>query len=119
LPEHIEGPVFDAPAGAATTPSSRHIIARLPRRVGTGPYRLASYQSGTMIVLERNPAWKGKQPYFPAHHRQAIENTAALQANLLSGDIDMAPGDAPALTLDQVLQLRRQQPTGYLHLQAH
>jgi len=67
-------------------------------------------RAGAQPGLERQAA------VFPAHHRQAIENTAALQANLLSGDIDMAPGDAPALTLDQVLQLRRQQPDRFTYI---
>ena len=111
LPEHVEGPVFARVAGTNEY-GKQSVYNRAPTTPGlwSGPYLLATYQSGALIVLERNPAWKGKAPQFRRIIIKAIENTAALQANLLSGDIDMAPGDAPSLTLDQVLQLRRTQP---------
>ena len=50
------------------------------------------------MVLEPNPRWTGTKPGFKRIVVKAIENTAALQANLLSGDVDYAPGDAPSLT---------------------
>jgi peptide/nickel transport system substrate-binding protein len=117
LPEHVEGPVYAAAAGSGDY-GRQSLYNRAPTTPGlwNGPYRLASYASGTLITLEPNPAWKGQAPYFKRIIIKAIENTAALQANLLSGDIDMAPGDAPALTIDQVLQLRRQQPARFSYL---
>ena len=81
-----------------------------------GPFRLTTYQSGSLITLEPNEAWRGKKPALKRIIIKAIENTAALQANLLSGDIDMAPGDAPSLTIDQVLQLRKQQPDRFTYV---
>lgn len=38
--------------------------------------------------------------------RHSIGDTAALQANLLSGDIDVVPGDGNGLSLDQVLAMQ-------------
>ena len=39
-----------------------------------------------------------------------IENTAALQANLLSGDVDMVAGEGVGLTIDQALALQKGHP---------
>ncbi len=117
LPEHIEGPVYARTAGTGDY-NKQTIYNRAPTTPGlwNGPFRLASYESGSLITLEPNDAWRGKKPAFKRIIIKAIENTAALQANLLSGDIDMAPGDAPSLTIDQVLQLRRQQPDRFAYV---
>ena len=42
----------------------------------------------------RNPTWWGEPPAFERIVIKAIENTAALEANLLSGEIDMIEGSA-------------------------
>ena len=65
-----------------------------------GPYRVAEKQTGSSIVLEPNPHWAGKKPYFRKIIVQVIENTAALEANLLSGSIDYIAGEL-GLSLDQ------------------
>jgi peptide/nickel transport system substrate-binding protein len=51
-------------------------------------------------VLEPNPYWAGKKPALKRITVKAIENTAALEANLLSGGIDMIAGEV-GLSLDQ------------------
>jgi peptide/nickel transport system substrate-binding protein len=71
---------------------------------------IATYQSGQQIVLEPNPHWAGVKPGFKHIVIKLIENTAALQANLLSGDVDMVAGEGIGLTIDQVIGLRKQQP---------
>ncbi len=65
-----------------------------------GPYRVAEKQTGSRIVLEPNPHWAGKKPHFRKIIVQVIENTAALEANLLSGSIDYIAGEL-GLSLDQ------------------
>jgi peptide/nickel transport system substrate-binding protein len=45
-----------------------------------------------------------------------IANTAALNANLLSGDVDMVAGEGVGLTIDQVLALRKQQPDKFTYV---
>lgn len=67
-----------------------------------GPYRVKSVQPGVAITLERNPLWHGDPPHFDEIVVRAVENTAALMANLLAGDIDMIAGE-DGLTLDQAL----------------
>ena len=113
LPEHIEGPVY-AGAHAAGDYINTTTYNRDPTNPGLwdGPYRITKYDVGAQIVLEPNPYWPGVPE---TDHRKAgfkhvvmryIGDTAALQANLLSGDIDLDNN----LTLDQVLALRTREP---------
>jgi peptide/nickel transport system substrate-binding protein len=57
---------------------------------------------GSHIMLERNPQWTGPPPAFRRITVRAIENTAALQENLLAGTIDMIAGEL-GLPLDEAL----------------
>src|SRR5262249_51902166 len=54
-----------------------------------GPYRIAELVPGARVVLERNPTWWGAPPAFRQVVISVVENTAALEANLLAGSIDM------------------------------
>ena len=117
LPEHIEAAAYarvEAPGDYA----KQSLYNRAPTTPGlyNGPYRITSYQSGQGIVLEPSEHWAGTQPKLRRIIIKPIENTSALQANLMSGDIDMAPGDAPGLTIDQVLTLRRQHPDDFTYV---
>ncbi|MFI4997965.1 MAG: ABC transporter substrate-binding protein, partial [Hyphomicrobiales bacterium] len=111
LPEHIEAKPYAEGQGAGDY-GRLSAYNRAPTTPGlyNGPYRLAEYVSGSYIALEANPYWSGAKPFFRRVVVRVIENTAALQSNLLSGDIDMAPGDAAGLTIDQVLELQRRYP---------
>ncbi len=117
LPAHIEGPVYDAHHGPGEY-ARESIFNRAPTTPGlyNGPYVISEYHSGENVVFDLNPQWRGQKPGFRRVIVKAIENTAALQANLLSGDVDMAPGDAPALTVDQALTLRKQQPDRFTYV---
>ena len=101
LPSHLEGPVFEAnPADYAT----RTVYNTDPTNPGLyfGPYRVVDVESGAFTVLEPNETWYGEAPYFDRIVIRTIENTAALEANLLSGSIDMIAGEL-GLTIDQGL----------------
>lgn len=67
-----------------------------------GPYRVTKVEAGAAIILERNPTWWGKPGAFRRITVRTIENTAALEANLVSGAIDMIAGE-DGITLDQAL----------------
>lgn len=71
-----------------------------------GPYKIAEVATGSHIILERNPTWWGKEPAFKRIVIKAIENTAALTASLLSGDIDYIAGEL-GLTVDQALAFEK------------
>ncbi len=107
VPEHIEGPIFAAAAN--TVDYGNHSeFNRHPENPGlwNGPYVITEYRQGESITMAPNKYWEGeKKPYFQKITWRMIENTAALQANLLSGDIDMA-GEI-GLTVDQALAMQK------------
>lgn len=101
LPEHLEREVFEAdPAGYRNR--TRFDTDTTNPGLWLGPYRVARVVPGSHVLLERNPFWWGDAPVFETIAVRAIENTAALEANLLSGEIDMIEGSL-GLTLDQAL----------------
>ena len=105
LPAHLERAVFETDPA---TYRNRTLFDTDPTNPGLafGPYRIAQIQPGSQILLERNPTWWGPPPAFGHITVKAIENTAALEANLLSGEIDMIEGSL-GLSLDQALAFER------------
>jgi peptide/nickel transport system substrate-binding protein len=71
-----------------------------------GPYRIVQVVPGSHVALEQNPTWYGRKPHFKRIVVRAIENTAALEANLLSGSIDYIAGEL-GLSLDQALAFEK------------
>ncbi len=71
-----------------------------------GPYLIREVVSGSHVVLEPNPTWWGGIPKFRRIIVRVIPNTAALEANLLSGAIDMIAGEL-GLTVDQALAFEK------------
>lgn len=106
LPEHIEAEAFKEPDAYPT----RTRFASEPTNPGlhNGPYRIAEVVQGSHVTLERNPYWTGPTPAWPRIVIKAIENTAALEANLLSGSIDMIAGEL-GLSLEQAIALEKRQ----------
>lgn len=103
LPEHIEGPIFRA-ASDPLDYGRKSEINRHPENPGLwfGPYRIAEFRPNEQVTLLPNPHWKGPVPHFAKITMRLVENTAALQANLLAGDVDLvAPGNL-GITLDQI-----------------
>ena len=64
------------------------------------------------MVLERNPTWWGEEPAFDRIVVRTIENTAALEQNLLAGEVDYIPGET-GLPLDQAIALERRHGDRY------
>ena len=77
-----------------------------------GPYRITQVVSGSHVVLEPNPTWWGPPPHFRRIVVRVIENTAALEANLLSGAIDYIAGEL-GLALDQALAFEKRHGEDY------
>ena len=92
LPEHLEGPIA-AGAGSAIDYINHTLYNSAPTTPGlwNGPYVISQYNSGNSIELTPNPHWPGRPPAIKQVVVRLVDNTAALQANLLSGDVDMTP----------------------------
>ncbi len=113
LPEHIEGPIY-ARAHSAGDYINTTAYSHDPTNPGlwNGPYLLTKYDIGAQVVVEPNPYWPGipatgnLKASFKHIVLRFIGDTAALQANLLSGDIDVDS----FLTLDQVQALKAREP---------
>ncbi|MBI2585704.1 MAG: peptide ABC transporter substrate-binding protein [Rhodospirillales bacterium] len=71
-----------------------------------GPYRITEVVTGSHVVLEPNPTWWGNKPHFRRIVVRIVQNTAALEANLLSGNIDMIAGEL-GLTVDQAFAFEK------------
>ena len=111
LPAHLERELFDDdPAGYRSR--TRFDTETVHPGLYFGPYRIAEVSSGAFVVLEPNPTWWGEAPFFRRIVVKVIENTAALEANLLSGSIDMIAGEL-GLTIDQALAFEKRHGAKY------
>ena len=77
-----------------------------------GPYRITAVTPGSGVVLERNAHWAGPSPTFRRIAIRTVENTAALEAQLLAGQLDMIAGEL-GLPLDQAAALERRLPNRF------
>jgi peptide/nickel transport system substrate-binding protein len=104
LPAHLERVAFADPAQYRF----RTLYDTDPTNPGLyfGPYRITEVAPGSHIVLERNPTWWGKTPAFRRIVVWTVENTAALEANLLAGGLDMVAGEL-GFSLDQALAFEK------------
>lgn len=105
LPEHIERPIFEADP---VEYRKRNTFDSDPTNPGLfyGPYLIDSAARGSQVTLKRNPYWQGAEPYFDRIVVRFIERTTTLEANLLSGEIDMIAGEL-GLQVDQALAFEK------------
>ena len=111
LPEHIERPIFEA---NPVEYRKRNTFDADPANPGLfyGPYLIDRVERGSQVVLKRNPHWNGREPYFDRIIVRFIERTSTLEANLLSGEIDMIPGEL-GLQVDQALAFEKRHGDNY------
>jgi peptide/nickel transport system substrate-binding protein len=104
LPAHLERAAFGDPIQYR----NRTLYDTDPTNPGLycGPYLVTEVSLGSHLVLERNPHWWGPKPYFRHIEIWTTENTPALQANLLSGGIDMIAGEI-GLSLSQAIAFEK------------
>ena len=65
---------------------------------------MTASEPGVSYTFEPNTFWKGKAPAFKKIIVRVIENTSALEQNLMSGDVDYIFGEL-GLSLDQAISL--------------
>lgn len=108
VPAHLEEPVVKG-LKSPTDYGKNTTFNREPTAAGlwNGPYRLVQIQSGAFLTFEPNPHWWGPKPHFKRITVKTIENTATLEANLRSGDVDFISG-VLGLSIDQGLAMARE-----------
>jgi peptide/nickel transport system substrate-binding protein len=112
LPAHVERTAFADPAQYRVR--TRYNTDPTNPGLYNGPYHISEVATGSYIVLTPNPYWAGPPGRFRRITVRAIENTAALEANLLSGTIDMVAGELGP-PLDQAIAFE-QQHGGQFHM---
>ena len=104
LPAHLEQPAIADPAQYRfhtlydTDPTNPGLY--------DGPYLVTAVVPGSHIILERNPGWSGPPGFFRRIVIWTVENTAALEANLLAGGLDMVAGEL-GFSLDEALAFEK------------
>ena len=91
LPEHIESEFFANPS--AYSRISLYKTAPLEPGLWSGPYLLDGFRPSEHAVFRRNPHWSGDKPAFEEITVQLFSSSSALEAALLSGEVDMVSGD--------------------------
>ncbi len=105
LPEHLEGPIYDAVGPTEYLHQSLYTRAPTTPGLWNGPYLPRQISSTHIVVMEPNPYWIGEKPGIHRIVLRAVENATSLLTTLEAGDVDMTPGEGMGLTLDQSLTL--------------
>jgi peptide/nickel transport system substrate-binding protein len=111
LPAHIERARWQADPRGYRNRTAYDTETTNPA-LWSGPYRITAVQPGAGVTLERNPAWQGAAPAFRRIQVRSVENTAALEAQLLAGQIDMVAGEL-GLPVEQAAALERRTGTRF------
>ncbi|MBI1778722.1 MAG: peptide ABC transporter substrate-binding protein [Proteobacteria bacterium] len=110
IPEHLDRANFAVPADY----KKKTAFDTSPTNPGLyfGPYRVTNFEIGATIVLEPNPTWYGEKPQYKRIVLKLIENTAAMEANLLSGSVDYVSGEL-GVTIDQAITFQKRFASQY------
>lgn len=89
--------------------------------IGTGPFRLRSYDRSSGIVLARNDAYWGDKPHWAEVRLRPVTNAGPRLAGLLAGDLDVieapATADVPRIRQNQAFALAVSPTTRLIFLQ--
>jgi peptide/nickel transport system substrate-binding protein len=105
LPAHVERARWQADPRSYRNRTAYDTETTNPA-LWTGPFRITAVQPGAGVTLVRNPAWSGPAPGFSRIQIRTVENTAALEAQLLAGQVDMIAGEL-GLPLEQAAALEK------------
>src|SRR5437763_4313650 len=82
--------------------------------LGTGPFKFKSYDSSQQVVdMEANPAYWDGPPKIPSLRVRVISDSNAMQAELRSGRVDIAP--LPTSLSPDAIQALSQDPNLSVH----
>lgn len=107
IPAHLELPIFEKYKKQAHgyEHNSNYIKNITKPGLYNGPYRVSEMVFGSHIVLVPNEKFWGHKPYFKKVVLRFILNSSAMEANLLSGNVQMT--SSSGLSFDQALAFER------------
>jgi peptide/nickel transport system substrate-binding protein len=107
LPKHLEEPILQKYGNEKQGYEKNSLYSADPSNPGLycGPYLIKELKLGSHIIFEPNPFWFGKKPNIKKIIVKLIPSTAALEANLLSGSVDMI--SELSLPFDQALAFEK------------
>ncbi len=107
LPKHLEEPVFKKYENEKQGYDRNTNYVKDPTLPGlySGPFVISEVKLGSHVLVKRNPMFYGKRPYFDKILIRLIPDTSALEANLVSKQIDMV--SSLGFNIDQVLNLEK------------
>jgi len=107
LPNHLERAPFEKFKSKPDGYLQNSNYTRNPTLPGlyNGPYYVSEHKNGSHVMMVPNPHFFGTKPKIQRVIFKVIGNTSALEANLLSGSIDLI--STIGLSLDQSLILEK------------
>ena len=119
LPQHIERPVFEKYKGEPGGYEKNSNYTKNPTQMGlySGPYQLSELKLGSHVIFTPNPHFYGPKPKIKKLIVKLIPNTATLEANLRSKNIDLI--SHIGLTFDQALAFEKTVKRNKLPYQVH
>lgn len=107
MPAHLEQPVFeqfkDKPQGYER--NTGYIKDFANPGLYNGPFLVSEVKLGSHVVLTANPQFYGKKPSFKKIIFKFILNSATMESNLRSGNVDMT--SSSGMSFDQALSFEK------------
>jgi peptide/nickel transport system substrate-binding protein len=122
---YIEANALFSASGTGTVPLPRHILepvylankAQLLQHpfwgeefVGTGPYKVKEWVTGSSLTIQANDAYMLGRPKIDEIEVRFISDPSTMLANVLSGEVDLMMGRG--LSVEQAVQVRSQWRAG-------
>ncbi len=107
IPLHLEGPIYQKHKSEPLAYDRNSNYNRNIALAGlyNGPYYVSELKQGSHVILTPNPYYFGQKPYFKKVIMKFIPNTATLEANLVSGNVDLL--SSSGLSFDQALNFEK------------
>lgn len=107
LPKHLEEKIFETHKKQKEGYEKNTLYVKKPTTPGlyNGPYLITEVKLGSHVILQPNPHFYGPAPKIEKITIKLIPNTATMEANLRSGNIDMV--SSLGLSFDQALSFEK------------
>ena len=113
LPKHLEAPIFEKYGKEKEGYEKNSLYTKSPTTPGlfVGPYVYSEVKLGSHVTLTPNPYFYGPPAKIKKIILKFISNTGTMEANLISGTIDMITTTGlkfdQAVTLDKKIQAQK------------